>query len=62
MINMRHMANVSPVSELSPEGYAVVTAEAGARWGDVYASFKASGKEWIVTGGLCTSVGVCGFR
>ncbi len=38
----------------------VVTVGAGATWIDVYTAFKQHGGYWVVTGGLCPSVG-CEF-
>ena len=38
-----------------------MTVQTGARWHDVYQSFRAHGGLWVVTGGLCPSVGVAGF-
>lgn len=61
MINLRFMSAAFEVVEQGPGRPATVTVQAGARWRDVYQSFKRSGKEWVVTGGLCPSVGVAGF-
>eukprot|EP00929_Paragymnodinium_shiwhaense_P028789 TRINITY_DN16620_c0_g1_i3.p1 TRINITY_DN16620_c0_g1~~TRINITY_DN16620_c0_g1_i3.p1 ORF type:complete len:478 (-),score=64.47 TRINITY_DN16620_c0_g1_i3:192-1625(-) len=61
MMNMRNMATVSPVLEQPDAAVASVKLQGGARWRDVYHSFKISGKEWVVNGGLCPSVGVAGF-
>lgn len=66
---MANMAQVSPVTDdgLVTAGTGPAAASslpvlgAGARWSDVYSSFHASGKEWVVTGGLCPTVGVAGF-
>lgn len=61
-INMAQMTKVSDISKPSgPRGPGRVVAGAGARWRDVYKQFYASGDQWVVTGGLCPSVGVAGF-
>lgn len=40
----------------------VVTVGAGSTWIDVYSAFKQHGGLWVVTGGLCPSVGCVPWR
>eukprot|EP00300_Choanocystis_sp_HF-7_P043164 c9767_g1_i1.p1 GENE.c9767_g1_i1~~c9767_g1_i1.p1 ORF type:complete len:480 (+),score=89.51 c9767_g1_i1:31-1470(+) len=55
VISLTLMRNVTWASDQ------VVTVQAGATWIDVYAAFEQRGGLWVVTGGLCPSVGVAGF-
>jgi hypothetical protein len=55
MINLLLMKNITWNSDT------VVSVQAGATWADVYSAFKSRGGLWVVTGGLCPSVGVAGF-
>jgi hypothetical protein len=55
MINLLNMKRVDWTNDT------IVNVESGATWADVYSAFKARGGLWVVTGGLCPSVGVAGF-
>lgn len=55
VINLHYMKQVTWKNDT------VVNVQAGATWADVYSAFKARGGLWVVTGGLCPSVGVAGF-
>ena len=55
MINLLYMKQVAWTNDT------VVIVQAGATWADVYSAFKSRGGLWVVTGGLCPSVGVAGF-
>uniref|UniRef100_A0A0G4I4K1 FAD-binding PCMH-type domain-containing protein n=1 Tax=Chromera velia CCMP2878 TaxID=1169474 RepID=A0A0G4I4K1_9ALVE len=58
MVSLEQMKRV----QFQPVGQeAIVTVEGAATWSDVYAEFKRSGLIWVVSGGLCPSVGVIGF-
>lgn len=61
MINLKFMAGVSDIGACGPSGVSTITVQAGATWYDVYHAFERSGREWVVNGGLCPTVGVAGF-
>lgn len=60
MINMDKMKNITWSSSSDP-AIKIVTVQTGSRWHDVYQAFRDHGGLWVVTGGLCPSVGVAGF-
>lgn len=53
--------NLQLMKQVSWDNDTVVNVQAGATWADVYSAFKVRGGLWVVTGGLCPSVGVAGF-
>ncbi|KAL6075188.1 Glucooligosaccharide oxidase [Balamuthia mandrillaris] len=55
MMNMERLCQVEWIDD------AVIRVGVGCRWRDVYAAFREHGGVWVVTGGLCPSVGVTGF-
>ena len=60
VMSLEQMRNVSAVA-FQPGSNGTVYLQGGARWMDVYKSFKASGQNWVATGGLCPTVGVAAF-
>ena len=55
------MINLLRMKQVTWSNDTVVNVQAGATWADVYSAFKSRGGLWVVTGGLCPSVGVAGF-
>lgn len=55
------MINLLNMKQVTWKNDTVVNVQSGATWSDVYSAFKARGGLWVVTGGLCPSVGVAGF-